>query len=51
MVTGETIKRNTGARETAAPQNGVARVVIAAMAFGLLTALWVVLWVPLAPIP
>jgi hypothetical protein len=51
MVTGEMIKQDTGARETAAPQNGVAKVVVAVMAFGLLTALWVVLWVPSAPIP
>jgi hypothetical protein len=50
MVTGEMIRRNTAARETA-PQNGIARVVVAAMAFGLLTALWVVLWVPSVPIP
>ncbi len=51
MGTGETAKRNTATRETDAPQNGIARAVVAVMAFGLLTALWVVLWVPSAPIP
>jgi hypothetical protein len=49
MDTGEMIRRNTATRE-ATPQSGVARVVVAAMAFGLLTALWVVLWVPSAPV-
>lgn len=50
MDTGGTTKRNTAMRESGAVQNGVARVVVALMAFGLLTALWVVLWVPSAPI-
>jgi len=50
MDTGGTTKRNTAMRQSDAAQNGVARVVVAVMAFGLLTALWVVLWVPSAPI-
>ena len=37
--------------ERGTPRYQVARVVAAAMVFGLLTALWVALWVPSAPIP
>lgn len=50
MDTGGTTERNTAMRESGAVQNEVVRVVVALMAFGLLTALWVVLWVPSAPI-
>jgi hypothetical protein len=50
-ATGETIMRDTSVRVSSAAQNGAARVVVAVTAFGLLTALWVVLWVPSAPIP
>jgi len=51
MATGGTIKRDTAMRQSDAAPNGVARVVVAVMAFGLLTVLWVVLWVPSAPLP
>jgi hypothetical protein len=31
--------------------DGLCRAVVAAVAFGLLMALWVVLWIPSAPVP
>jgi hypothetical protein len=43
--------RDVAIRQNGTPQYQVARVVAAVMAFGLLTALWVALWVPSAPIP
>jgi hypothetical protein len=51
MATGGTIMRDVAIRQNGTPQYQVARVVAAVMAFGLLTALWVALWVPSAPIP
>jgi hypothetical protein len=50
MDTEGTTKRNTAMRESGV-QNEVARAVVAVVAFGLLIALWVVLWVPSAPLP
>jgi hypothetical protein len=51
MATGETTEQHTTTRQTAARRNGVVRAVLVALTFGLLTALWVLLWVPSVPIP
>jgi uncharacterized membrane protein YjgN (DUF898 family) len=45
-----TITRQTQLRRSGAVQYKVARVVVAMVTLGLLTALWVALWVPSAPI-
>jgi hypothetical protein len=42
---------DTAIKQTRRPQYEVARVVTVVLAFVMLTALWVALWVPSAPIP
>jgi len=55
---GQELKGTTGPRDgeraisgRTSALDGLSRAVVAAVAFGLLMALWVMLWIPLAPAP